>query len=346
MDTKSKNVKAEIRALLRRGPVSSGEVANRLGISRQAAHYHLRAMVEDGEISRVGPGHGRGTKYVESTIGSWTVPLEGAEEDRIWREHVADVEPIPSLDLPARDIHQYAFTVMLNNAIDHSEGTTAEIRIREIPGGLQVSIRDNGIGVFTKIARDSGLAPDQVVGELSKGKLTTEPSRHTGEGIFFTSKAVGRFLLEGDGTAFVVEGGIDQPDWAVGPSAVERGTRVTWDVPREPSHSLSEVFARFASEDTFEFSRTVTHVALFSGSQSLISRSEAGRLARRLEDFDVATIDFSGIEMVGQGFADELFRVWASIHPNVTLLPVNTTPAVAQMIGRVKPGFHRSLGND
>jgi anti-sigma regulatory factor (Ser/Thr protein kinase) len=225
-------------------------------------------MVEDGEISRVGPGHGRGTKYVESTIGSWTVPLEGAEEDEIWREYLADFEPIASLDLPARDIHQYAFTEMLNNAIEHSEGTSAEIRIREIPGGLQVSIHDDGIGVFTKIARDSGLAPDQVVGELSKGKLTTDPSRHTGEGIFFTSKAVSLFLLESDGTAFVVEGGIDQPDWAVAPSAVERGTRVTWDVPMEPSHPLSEVLARFASGETFEFSRTVTHVALFSGSRS------------------------------------------------------------------------------
>ena len=188
-----------------------------------------------------------------------------------------------------------------------------------------------------KIARERGLAPDEIAGELSKGKLTTDPSRHTGEDIFFTSKAVSRFVLESDRTAFVVEGGIDQPDWAVGPSAIGRGTRVTWDIPTEPTHPLNEVFTRFASEDSFEFSRTVTHVALFSGSRTLISRSEARRLTRRLEGFDVVTVDFSGIEMVGQGFADELFRVWASLHPNVTLLPINTTAAVTRMSERVTP---------
>ena len=185
---------------------------------------------------------------------------------------------------------------------------------------------------------NTGSEPQPLVaGELSKGKLTTDPSRHTGEGIFFTSKAVSRFVLESDRTAFVVEGGIDQPDWAVGPSAIERGTRVTWDIPTEPAHPLNDVFARFASEDTFEFSRTITHVALFSGSRTLMSRSEARRLTRRLEGFDVATVDFSGIEMVGRGFADELFRVWASLHPSVTLVPIKTTPAVAQMIERVMP---------
>ena len=337
MSSQSKKVKDEIRTLLRRGPVSSGEIADRLGITRQAAHYHFRAMMESGEVIRVGPGHGRGTKYVENSIASFTVHLGGTAEDAVWREQVAGIEPIASLSPPARDIHQYAFTEMMNNAIEHSEGQTAGIRIREILDGLQVSIHDDGIGVFTKIARERGLAPDEIAGELSKGKLTTDPNRHTGEGIFFTSKAVNRFVLESDRTAFVVEGGIDQLDWAVGPSAIGRGTRVTWDIPTEPTHPLQEVFDRFASEDTFEFSRTVTHVALFSGSRTLISRSEARRLTRRLEGFDVVTVDFSGIEMVGQGFADELFRVWGSLHPDVTLVRINTTPAVAQMIERVTP---------
>ena len=110
-----------------------------------------------------------------------------------------------------------------------------------------------------------------------------------------------------------------------------------WDVPFDPPHPLNDVFGRFAPEDTFEFSRTATHVGLFKGSRSVISRSEARRLAKRLEGFDVVTIDFSGIELIGQGFADELFRVWEAQHPGVTLVPVNAAPEVIQMIERVKP---------
>lgn len=337
MGPEGKEVKEEIRALLRGGPVSSGEIAAELGITRQAAHYHLRAMLEDGEIARLGPGHGRGTKYVVTSIASFGVPLEGAEEDEVWRERMAALDPLRILIDRARDIHQYAFTEMLNNAIEHSEGTSAEVKIREIGHGLEVSIQDDGIGAFTKIARETGLPPEEVVGELSKGKLTSDPSRHTGEGIFFTSKAVARFVLESDQRAYVVEGGLDDPDWAIGPSRVQHGTRVTWDIPFDPPHPLNEVFARFGPEDAFEFSRTATHVGLFKGSRSVISRSEARRLAKRLEGFDVVTIDFSGIELIGQGFADELFRVWASQHPDVTLVPVNAAPEVTQMIERVRP---------
>jgi anti-sigma regulatory factor (Ser/Thr protein kinase)/biotin operon repressor len=336
MPPKSKEVKEEIREMLRAGPVSSGEVATQLGITRQAAHYHLRRMLEDGEIIRLGPGHGRGTKYVENAVASFAVTLDAAEEDEVWSAQMVELEPMRSLGRRAHDIHQYAFTEMLNNAIEHSEGTTAQVRIREIADGLEVSVHDDGIGAFTKIARETGMPPDEVVGELSKGKLTSDPSRHTGEGIFFTSKAVARFVLESDGKAYVVEGGLDEPDWAIGPSRVKRGTRVTWDIPGDPPHPLNEVFGRFAPDDSFEFSRTATHVGLFSGSRSLISRSEARRLAKRLEGFDVVTIDFSGIELVGQGFADELFRVWAWQHPDITLVPVNAGPEVAQMIERVR----------
>ncbi len=38
---------------------------------------------------------------------------------------------------------------------------------------------------------------------------------------------------------------------------------------------------------------------------------------------------------IGQAFADELFRVFARAHPEIRITPINTEPAVAQMIRRV-----------
>lgn len=356
MPDKGKNVKAEIRRLLRDGPISSGTAADHLGVSRQAAHYHLRSMMDAGEIIRLGPGRGRGTKYTEAALVSLTVALRGLSEDDVWRGQLAGISELAVLDSRAFDIHQYAFTEMLNNAIEHSEGSRAEVRIRSLPSGIQISVADDGVGVFTKIAMESGLRPDEVAGELSKGKLTTDPEHHTGEGIFFTARAVARFILESDGQAFVAEGGIDSLDWTIGKSSVTSGTRVTWDVPTDPAHSLSAVFERFAGTSDFGFSRSDAHVALFSGERSMVSRSEARRLANRLEDFESVIIDFSGVEMIGQGFADELFRVWAGRHPQVALEVANVVPAVERMIEHVRPsgtfspafgeGFSTSVGSN
>jgi len=42
-----------------------------------------------------------------------------------------------------------------------------------------------------------------------------------------------------------------------------------------------------------------------------MSRSEARRVLQRLTEFSHAVLDFSGVEVVGQGFCDEVFRAFA-----------------------------------
>ncbi|MBA2492171.1 MAG: STAS-like domain-containing protein [Gammaproteobacteria bacterium] len=66
----------------------------------------------------------------------------------------------------------------------------------------------------------------------------------------------------------------------------------------------------------------------------LVSRAEAKRIASRLECLEEVVLDFDGVAAIGQAFADELFRVFAAVHPNIRITPVNTAPAVDQMIRR------------
>jgi hypothetical protein len=47
------------------------------------------------------------------------------------------------------------------------------------------------------------------------------------------------------------------------------------------------------------------------GNDQLISRSQAKRLLARIELFKIVLFDFSGVETIGQAFADEIFRVFA-----------------------------------
>ncbi len=53
-----------------------------------------------------------------------------------------------------------------------------------------------------------------------------------------------------------------------------------------------------------------------------------------LEKFSVVTLDFAGVQGVGQGFADEVFRVWARAHPETELQPINMIAPVEMMVRR------------
>ena len=67
----------------------------------------------------------------------------------------------------------------------------------------------------------------------------------------------------------------------------------------------------------------------------LVSRSQAKRLCHRFDNFEEIELDFDGVEEIGQGFAHELFVVFQNEHPQVKLIPVNTSNDVERMITHV-----------
>lgn len=251
----------------------------------------------------------------------------------MWKDLVAQT----GLDAtaPAGRIVAYAFTEMLNNAIDHSGGRKAQIRWWATPSTFSLEISDDGEGVFTHLRNGLGLEDEfRAIQELTKGKRTTAPERHTGEGIFFTSKAVDLFLLESGGLRWTVDN--LRSDQAVGQSDVTEGTLVTCEIDRNSTRQLRDVFEAFTSDAVFDRTRPV--VKLFAIGVRFVSRSEAKRLLDGLERFAEVEVDFTGVEEVGQGFVDELVRVWPSDHPDTRITPTNMTAAVEFMVRRGLPG--------
>jgi hypothetical protein len=57
-------------------------------------------------------------------------------------------------------------------------------------------------------------------------------------------------------------------------------------------------------------------------------------LVVRFEGFRIVILDFSEVDEIGQAFADEIFRVFQSTHPNVEVVPIHAVPDVQQMINR------------
>ena len=93
-----------------------------------------------------------------------------------------------------------------------------------------------------------------------------------------------------------------------------------------------------SDSEVLPLARTCTTLRLSTYGTTLVSRSEARRLVERLTAFTHAVLDFSGVEIVGQGFCDEVFRVFARQHPQVALEPVGMNDAVAFMVARARTG--------
>jgi anti-sigma regulatory factor (Ser/Thr protein kinase) len=167
---------------------------------------------------------------------SWhqELTLLGLSEDVVWRRVAEDLRL--NRESPAGRLIGYAFTEMLNNAIDHSGSETVTISWWVDPGQWTFEARDYGVGVFPKLRNGLGLASNfEAVQELSKGKRTTDRFHHTGEGIFFTSRPVDLFRL----TSSVVRWTVDnlRSDTALGLIPEFAGTTVVCQLDPKNRHT-------------------------------------------------------------------------------------------------------------
>jgi anti-sigma regulatory factor (Ser/Thr protein kinase) len=330
--------------------VRVGEVARELGVSPS----RLRQLADSGVIpSERTPGGHRtfDPGLVRSALArlslhevlpprwagpDWhrVLPLRDLQEDAVWRDLVTDLLE-DRLSPEGRSTASYAFTEMLNNAIDHSAADEVRVSVWTARYEIRFEVVDDGRGALPHLQERLGLEDVyDALAELTKGKTTTDPAHHTGEGIFFTSKAVDVFTLESAGVRWTVDN--VRGDQAVGASDLLRGTRVRWELEPATTRSIADVFGAYTDSE-HRFSRTRTVVRLFGFGVRFVSRSEAKRLLRGLERFSEVLVDFTGVEEVGQGFVDEVLRVWPLQHPDTLVTPVGMTGPVEFMVRRGLP---------
>ncbi len=328
----------QILACLESQPSATGkELCQRLDISRQALNIHLKSLIASGQV--VKSGSTRNARYYSTayapaaTVFSRRLSLAGLDESRVYEQVATALNLRSTLRSNVAAILHYAFTEILNNAIDHSKTGRGNITARLEAGSISFIIRDNGIGVFQSIASKYGLEDEQAaMVELIKGKTTTMPEAHTGEGIFFTSKVADRFLLRSH--HIQVEWDRLRDDVFISKPRFISGTTVEFTVQRSARQLLEDTFATFAPADyDYRFEKTKVQVKLLNS--EYVSRSEARRLVTNLENFREVALDFKGVKSVGQGFADEIFRVFANRHPAVKIECINTTPSVETMFRHV-----------
>ena len=310
----------------------AAQIAREFGLSRQVANGYLQTLIRDGLVEAEGTTRSR--VYRLKTLAEVTrgYPREGLEEDIVWRQEIASA--VRDLPENVRDIWHYAVTEMVNNAIDHSGSSEVRVGLRRNALFTDVWVEDDGEGIFLKIQRVLGLYdPREAILELAKGKLTTAPRNHSGEGIFFTSRLVDEFDIQSGRLHFRHQQ--HASDVLRERDADSPGTLVVMRVMNDSPRLMREVFNEFASGEEYTFDKTVVPLRLAQHEgEKLVSRSQAKRVSMRFERFKHVILDFEGVAEIGQAFADELFRVFAAAHPDVRLTPLNTSPEVANMVRR------------
>ena len=312
--------------------------AETFGISRQAVNRHIQSLMDQNRIDADGNTRNRHYAQVPTRLVC-THRLSGqVKESDVWRRQVQPV--LAGLSRNVIEICEYGFTEIFNNLLDHSHGSRSRLEINRTSRAVEIVLHDNGVGIFTRIQRFFKLQESRDAAfELSEGKLTTDPARHSGEGIFFTSRMFDQFSISSNRLKLLCHQGAV---WQTQDQAPVKGTTVRMVLNTSSSATRKDLFDRFSSRDgDYTFCATHVPVALarYTQDEDLISRSQAKRVLSRVEEFREACLDFYEITFIGQAFADEMFRVFARRHPRTKLSWIHTAPEVKHMI-------HRALHHD
>lgn len=314
-------------------------IVDALGLSRQYIARILKLMIEKGKLIKSGE-----SKYTFYALPENALSL-GKEikkrfknssllEDQVLSE-IAGQAPYLYQKDNVGSIFDYAFSEMLNNAIEHSKSRYIEINVNTNNDNIVFRVRDFGIGVFKNIMSKRKLKSElEAIQDLLKGKATTAPKAHSGEGIFFTSKIADLFVLESFNTRLRIDNRInDVFVEEISPS--KKGTEVCFQISKTTDKHLSDIFEQFTSKEELGFNKTEIKIRLYILGSIYISRSQARRVLSGLEKFKTVILDFDKVPTVGQAFADEIFRVFKIRRPEIEIIPVNMNKTVEFMVGRV-----------
>ncbi|MBR0488178.1 DUF4325 domain-containing protein [Candidatus Saccharibacteria bacterium] len=333
-------IKEQVYRLLTKNPgLSSVQIAERGNFGQRTYVAKILSMLVKENRVRF-EKHGRQIIYFvsDTVIGlEEDLRLKGLHEDEIWAKLRKTSTFLVDLSEQAENILYFAFTEMLNNAIDHSKSGGAYVKIWLESGKLKFVVRDYGIGVFRNAMVGKHLPSElDAARELIKGKLTTAARRHSGEGIFWTSKIADRFSLKSYGYELIVDNSISDYTIKYLDSNVI-GTEVYFEISKNTNKSIRALFREYTfDEEHLTLDTTSIPVNLYQDGDIWISRSQAKKLLAGLERYKKIIFNFAGVEVIGQAFADEIFRVFNIEHPDIILEPINMSDSVRLMVSHAQ----------
>lgn len=339
-----------------KGKLYSKDLVEQFKVSRQYVNLLVSNLIDEKRLIKFGstrrafyvhPEYAKAHSEIFPLQFTTAFKNEGLEEHQVLSQIEETFPTLKTLPENVRSIFTFAFSEMLNNAIEHSKSVRIGVEVSVPKKILSFTIQDSGIGVFRNVMKQRELKSElEAIQDILKGKTTTMPKSHSGEGIFFTSKVADVFILDSFGYQLIVNN--ETPDVFVKTvKKIKRGTRVMFQISATTDKHLSEVFKKYTNltEGDYGFNKTEIRVKLYTLAGVHISRSQARRILTGLEKFKVVVFDFDKVSTVGQAFADEIFRVFHHKHPEIKLEVENMSEGVNFMVKRAQNEAESSAQN-
>jgi len=333
-----------LKKLAKKKTIRVADIVKATGFSRAYINRFFQELRDEGKVLLLGKANQaqyaliKSAKAAKKTLLTARRILKNKDlsEDLVLDEIKKDTGIFLTLPKNVIAILDYAFTEMLNNAIEHSNSSKIEIVIKKDSSGVRFEVVDFGIGIFNHLMKKKSLKSEfEAIQDLLKGKQTTAPQEHSGEGIFFTSKVADILTIQSSKKKLIFHNVLN--DVFIKNTKPIRGTKVTFFISLKSKRKLSKIFKEY-SGNSYEFSKTKVIVRLYKMGTDYISRSQARRILSGLDSFRKITLDFSEVETVGQAFVDEVFRIWQYKHPKIDIVPQNVNENIAFMINRTLEG--------
>ena len=320
-----------LEKIAQQAPSVSKTVATTFEVNPSTVHTYINELVEEQVIRKVKRGQ---YELVSKEYEYVLYRSQGDLDNDTYAVDACLAKHIENFPVNVKNIWNYAFSEMINNVMDHSMAESVQIMITQNYLTTQAMIFDNGVGIFEKIKDYFHLSSiDEAICELFKGKLTTDSVNHSGEGIFFSSKLMDDFFIISSGRIFT-NNKYDDSRIVKLASEKQKGTCVIMELSNFSHKEAKDVFDDYANVDGGFVKTKIPLKNIFDTSP--VSRSQAKRVCNRLDKFQEVLVDFEGITWVGQGFAHQLFAVFANAHPEISITPINMNEDIAKMYNHVK----------
>ncbi len=304
-------------------------IAETFNISTNTAHTYINHLLNDGIITKEKRGEYKLVKK-EQAYSFSRGDREFKSDTLAYDVCLAPI--ISHLSENAKHIWMYAVSEMVNNVIDHSSAENMTVTVTQDYLKTSVTISDNGVGIFEKIKTHFNLPSlEEAICELFKGKLTTDESNHSGEGIFFTSKMMDVFRIYSSGKVFTTSK--YESDGILNACLDLPGTTVFMSLSNFTQKTAKDIFDEYSNDDGAFSTTRIPLKNIFDSAP--ISRSQAKRICNRLDKFEEVILDFKDISWMGQGFAHQIFVVYQNAHPDTTIKTVNMNESIASMYNHV-----------
>lgn len=332
-----------LRKIEKNNQVRVAEIVSATGFSRTYINKFFAELVKEEKITRLGKANK--TIYVlakKSIVNKAKNQLnninlvilnKNLSEDNILTKIKNETGIFNNIPENVAHIANYAFLEMLNNAIEHSKSKTIHINFNKF-SNLEFEITDTGIGIFNNIRKEKKLKNDlEAIQDLLKGKQTTKPQKHSGQGIFFTSKIADKLIIQSSNKKLIFDNLLD--DVFIEDTKEIKGTKIKFFLSVKSKVNLKKIFDEY-SVGLYDFNRTKIKIKLFQEGSEYISRSQARRLIVGLDKFKEIILDFKNVKVVGQAFCDEIFRIWQTNNPKIAIKWINANKNIDFMINRSK----------